>query len=198
MWEKENRFCLSQPCILMWVISSAVCRSFCITGFLVIKSIHLKKKKGYLSSNIIFIRPLLINLYVHSGATKSCHQDVLWKANGPTQRIELHVPLFTGKAGLGDNKKGDIYCSLQQCDVPRQITAQVGQAPPCWEEDESVSDARRRCIYKRERSHPCWRSATSGDALSDTADGIKHGHSHHHVSHRHLVSARLCQTPGWS
>lgn len=103
-----------------------------------------KKKKGYLSSNIIFIRPLLINLYVHSGATKSCHQDVLWKANGPTQRIELHVPLFTGKAGLGDNKKGDIYCSLQQCDVPRQITAQVGQAPPCWEEDESVSDAQAK------------------------------------------------------
>lgn len=33
----------------------------------------------------------------------------------PTQWIELHVPLFTGKAGLGDNKKGDIYCSLQQC-----------------------------------------------------------------------------------
>lgn len=63
------------------------------------------------------------------------------KANGPTQYIELHVPLFTGKAGLGDNKKGDIYCSLQQCDVACQITAQVGQrAPPCWEEDETVSE----------------------------------------------------------
>lgn len=30
------------------------------------------------------------------------------QANGPTQHIELHVPLFTGKAGLRDNKKGDI------------------------------------------------------------------------------------------
>lgn len=65
------------------------------------------------------------------------------KANGPTQYIELHVPLFTGKAGPGDNKKGDIYCSLQQCDVPCQITAQVGRrAPPCREEDETLSGAR--------------------------------------------------------
>lgn len=49
------------------------------------------------------------------------------KANGPTQSIELHVPLFTGKAGLGDNKKGDIYISLRWSDVCCQITAQVGQ-----------------------------------------------------------------------
>lgn len=54
------------------------------------------------------------------------------KANGPTQYIELHVPLFTGKAGLEDSKKGDIYSSPQQRDAPRQITAQVGRgAPPC-------------------------------------------------------------------
>lgn len=71
------------------------------------------------------------------------------KANGPTQCIELHVPLFTGKAGLGDNKKGDIYSSLQQCDdVPCQITAQVGQgAPPCREEDETVSETRRKDAF---------------------------------------------------
>ncbi|KAM3618009.1 uncharacterized protein V6R79_014026 [Siganus canaliculatus] len=43
--------------------------------------------------------------------------DVLLKANGSTHRIELHVPLFTGRAGFGDNKKGDICCSLQQRDA---------------------------------------------------------------------------------
>lgn len=76
---------------------------------------------------------LLIFMFIPA-ATKSCHLDVLWKQMAPTQYIELHVPLFTGKAGLGDNKKGDIYSSLRQCDVPCQITAQVGQgAPPCWE-----------------------------------------------------------------
>ncbi len=63
------------------------------------------------------------------------------KAKGPTQYIELHLPLFTGKAGLGDNKKGDIYCSLQQRDVACQITAQVSRgAPPCWKEDDTVSE----------------------------------------------------------
>ena len=41
------------------------------------------------------------------------------------QHIELRVPIFTGKTGLGDNKKGDIYSSLQQWDVSCQITAQV-------------------------------------------------------------------------
>ena len=44
----------------------------------------------------------------------------------PDSYIELRVPIFTGKTGLGDNKKGDIYSSLQQCDVSCQITAQVG------------------------------------------------------------------------
>ena len=66
----------------------------------------------------------------------------------PTLCIELHVLLFTGKAGLGDNKKGDIYCSLQQCDVPCQITAQVGRrAPPCWGEDETVSGMRGGYVF---------------------------------------------------
>lgn len=66
----------------------------------------------------------------------------------PTRCIELHVLLFTGKAGLGDNKKGDIYCSLQQCDVPCQIAAQVGRrAPPRWGEDETVSRMRSRDVF---------------------------------------------------
>lgn len=70
------------------------------------------------------------------------------KANGLTQCIELHVPLFTGKAGLGDNKKGDIYSSLQQCDAPCQITAQVGSlASPCWEEDRTVTHKDTPAFY---------------------------------------------------
>lgn len=77
------------------------------------------------------------------------------KANGPTQYIELHVPLFTGKAGLGDNKKGDIYSSLQPCDVPCQITAQVGRgAPPWWEEDETVSETYEEDAFTS-TSHTC-------------------------------------------
>lgn len=42
VWVNHARLLL---CILLCVISSAVCCSFCITSFLVIKSIHLKKKK---------------------------------------------------------------------------------------------------------------------------------------------------------
>lgn len=59
-------------------------------------------------------------------------------------------PLFTGKAGLEDRKQGDIYSSLQQHDVPCQITTQVGQdAPPCWGEDKTVPhrDIQRKHSY---------------------------------------------------
>lgn len=49
------------------------------------------------------------------------------KANGPTLYIELHIALFTGKAGLGDNKKGDIYSSPEQRIASCRITAQAGE-----------------------------------------------------------------------
>ena len=70
------------------------------------------------------------------------------KANGPTHYIELHFPLFTGKAGLRDNKKGDIYSSLQLCDVSCQITTQVVEAASlCWEEGDTMKETQRGDLY---------------------------------------------------
>lgn len=78
---------------------------------------HSSKKRDYLSLNIISVWLLLINLYVHSGATKSGHQDVRWKKRRVSRRDILSYTIILcllEKAGLEDNKKGDIYCSLEQ------------------------------------------------------------------------------------
>lgn len=72
--------------------------------------------RGYLSSNIISMRPLLINLYARSRATRS-PRCPLTKQTVRRGVLNYTFPLFTGKAGLADNKKGDIYCGPQQCDV---------------------------------------------------------------------------------
>lgn len=72
------------------------------------------------------------------------------KANGWTLYIELHVPLFTGKACLGDKEKGDIYSSLQQrlpdhsSGGPRSSSVSVKESPASQETPLQAS-----CMLKR-------------------------------------------------
>lgn len=122
-----------------------------------LKIIHLKKR-GYLSLNIISVWLLLINLYVHSRATQSWHQDVPWKKG--------ECPVTT----YWVTRSSCVYWKKQVLKITRkviftvawssQITAQVGGgAPACCMEEESVSmDALQKCFYKHERLQTCWPS----------------------------------------
>lgn len=109
------------------------------------QSTHLKKEDIRVQISSLYGHYLLIFMFI-PGLTSL----VILRMTSEKQtalRIELHVPLFTGKAGPGDNKKGDIYCSLQQCVVPCQITAQVGRGvPPCWEEGRKYRGKCRKTV----------------------------------------------------
>lgn len=89
------------------------------------QSIHLKNEGIRVQISSLCGHYLLIFMFIPGLPSR-----VILRMTSEKQtalHIELRVPLFTGKAGPGDNKKGDIYCSLQQCVVPCQITAQVGR-----------------------------------------------------------------------
>lgn len=150
--EERYSFCHIRHSILLMGQTVLQCRTCCCLllglyySFPVIKSINLKKG-WYPSANISFIWPLLINLYVHSKATKSCHLDVLWKQMALHSILNYTLPCLLEKQVLKITRKVIFTVAWSSGSCPAE--SQLGQVK------RLLFVERRTGLWHDERSLTC-------------------------------------------